>query len=185
MGVVIAPFTLQSDLPPIIAAWRDAFAQPPGGPRSRHELADQLQWHGTFPGFIGLVARDDARDAVLGIVYGFSNRQGQWWRDQVAASLGPEGARTVLDDSFCLMELGVVRSARRQGIAALLVDALLARQPHPRAVLSMQSDNVSALAFYRATGWTVLLARMSFGLGFLPYDILMHPAPATDGHTSP
>jgi ribosomal protein S18 acetylase RimI-like enzyme len=173
----IAPFTLADDVTPIIAAWKDAFSDPPHGHRSVHDLAEQLAWHGTFPGFTGLAARDEATGVVLGMVYGFSNRPGQWWRDRVAAVIGPDQTRELLDDSFCLMELGVMRAARRQGIAQALVNELLARQTHPRVLLSMQSDNRTGLAFYRATGWTTLVAQMSFGMGYLPYDILLHEVP--------
>ena len=180
MGFRIEPFTLTSELPPIVATWRDAFAQPPGGPRSVRELTEQLHWHGTFPGFLGLVARDEQHDTIMGLVYGFSNQSGQWWRDRVADAIGRERTHTILTDSFCLMELGVHRTYRRQGVADALVTALLAQQPYPSALLSMQSDNLTALAFYRATGWETLIARMSFGIGFLPYDILLRRAPHAD-----
>jgi GNAT superfamily N-acetyltransferase len=172
----ITPFTPQDDLRALVAAWKDAFSEPPASYRSLGELTDQLRWHGTFPGFIGVLARDLASGAVLGMTYGFSNRPGQWWRDRVATAIGPERTRMVLDDSFCLMELGVVRAARRRGVARALVAALLARQPHPRALLSMQSDNHGGQAFYLATGWTLVIERMSFGAGFLPYDIFQHTA---------
>ncbi len=174
MSFAIAPFTPAGDVKPIIAAWKDAFSDPPHSYRSTSDLADQLAWHGTFPGFIGLAARDEATGTVLGMTYGFSNHPGQWWRDRVAEALGPQQTRELLDDSFCLMELGVIRAARRRGIAQALVAELLARQPHPRALLSMQSDNLTGLAFYRATGWRTILEKMSFGVGFLPYDIMLH-----------
>lgn len=172
----ILPFTPQDDLRAIVAAWKDAFADPPSSYRSLGELTDQLRWHGTFPGFTGVMAREETSGVVLGMTYGFSNRLGQWWRDRVAEAIGPEQTRVVLDDSFCLMELGVVRSARRRGVGQALVEALLALQPHPRALLSMQSDNRGGRAFYLATGWSIVIERMSFGVGFLPYDILQHPA---------
>ncbi|MBA3822847.1 MAG: hypothetical protein H0X24_02945 [Ktedonobacterales bacterium] len=171
----IVPFTLRDDATPIVAAWRDAFAEPPSGPRAARELNDQLLRHGTLPGFTGCVARDTATERIQGMVYGFSNLPGQWWRDRVAQAMGPTRTQDLLDDSFCLMELGIIRAARRQGIAEALVGAVLAQQPHPQALLSTQSDNRGALAFYLATGWHVVAPRMSFGLGFAPYDILWRP----------
>ena len=57
------------------------------------------------------------------------------------------------------------------------MNELLARQTHPRVLLSMQSDNRTGLAFYRATGWSTLVAQMSFGMGYLPYDILLREVP--------
>jgi ribosomal protein S18 acetylase RimI-like enzyme len=175
MSFQIVPFTLHDDLAPIVAAWRDAFAEPPSGPRSARDLQDQLRWHATFVGFTGCIACEATTGRVQGIVYGFSNQPGQWWRDRVAVALGQSRTRELLDDSFCLMELGVIRAARRQGIAEALVAALLARQPHPQALLSMQSDNKGALAFYQATGWHTVAPQMSFGSGFAPYDILWCP----------
>jgi GNAT superfamily N-acetyltransferase len=179
MPFAITPFTLAEDLTPILTVWRDAFRDPPASYRSLGDLEDQLRWHATFPGFVGVAARDVASGMMLGMTYGFSNRPGQWWRDRVAEAIGPHQARALLDDSFCLMELGVVRAARRQGVALALVAELLARQPHPRALLSMQSDHRGGRAFYLATGWQVVIERMSFGPGYLPYDIFQHPVSHT------
>lgn len=179
MPFAITPFTLTDDLAPIIAAWRDAFRDPPSSYRSLADLEDQLRWHGSFPGFTGVAARETTSGAVLGMTYGFSNRPGQWWRDRVATAIGPQQTQALLDDSFCLMELGVVRAARRQGAARALVAALLARQPHPCALLSMQSDNRSGRNFYLATGWQIVIEKMSFGAGYLPYDIFQHPVSLT------
>ncbi len=173
MAYVLHPFTTQDDLEPIIAAWQAAFATVPNHWRGRQELRDQLVFHGGFPGFAGFVARDTEHDAIAGIVYGFRNTPGQWWRDRVARSLGTERTLEILDDSFCLMELGVMPDARRFGVARLLVHDVLAAQPHPRALLSVESHNEPARRFYLATGWRVLLTRMSFGAGFLPYDIML------------
>jgi ribosomal protein S18 acetylase RimI-like enzyme len=172
MDYDIISFTLRDDLTPIVAAWADAFAEPPSGPRPARELRDQLVRHAAMPGFTGCAATERGTTRVLGMTYGFSNLPGQWWRDRVAAALGPARTRELLDDSLCLMELGVIRAARRRGVAEALVDALLAGGGHPQALLSTQSDNRSALAFYRATGWQVVAPRMSFGAGFAPYDIL-------------
>ena len=179
MDFSIAPFTLRDDPAPIIAAWRDAFADPPSGPRAAHELGNQLARHGLMQGFAGCLARDATTERILGVGYGFSNLPGQWWRDRVAQALGPSRTRELLDNSFCLMELGIVRSARRHGIAEALVKGLLTQQGHPQALLSTQSDNSGALAFYLATGWHIVAPKMSFGFGFAPYDILWCPRPHT------
>jgi ribosomal protein S18 acetylase RimI-like enzyme len=168
---VIMPFTLDDDLQPIVAAWASAFADPPNGPRPAGELFRQLYRHMTYPRFVGLVAREPGTGHVLGLAYGYSNEPGQWWRDCVARALGTQAA-AMLDDSFCLTELGVIMSARRRGIAEDLVDGLAARQSHPRMVLSTRSDNTGGLRFYYATGWRTMLRAMSFGWNFPPYDIL-------------
>ncbi len=176
MPYVITPFTLDDDLQPIVAAWANAFADPPNGPRPAGELLRQLYRHMTYPRFAGLVARSPGTRQVLGLAYGYSNEPGQWWRDCVARALGP-GAATMLDDSFCLTELGVIIPARRHGIAEGLVDALASCQPHPRMLLSTRSDNDGGLRFYYATGWRTVLRAMSFGWNFPPYDILERSVP--------
>ena len=177
MPYVIMPFTPDDDIDPIVATWVAAFAAPPNGPRSAGELHRQLARHFTFPHFVGLVARAPGSSQVLGLVYGYSNEDGQWWRDQVARALGDKATKHLLDNSFCLTELGVVPAARRLGIAQALVNAIEQRQLHPNMVLSTRSDNEEGLRFYRATGWHVLLPEMSFGWNFPPYAILERRAP--------
>jgi ribosomal protein S18 acetylase RimI-like enzyme len=135
-------------------------------------LRDQLYRHSTLPDFCGFVARDAHSGAVLGLVYGYTNAPGQWWRDRVAEAAGMQRAWNILHDSYCLTELGVVPAGRRQGIAHSLVRELMAHQPHPRLLLSTRSDNHEGLAFYHATGWQTALPKMSFGFGYPPYDIL-------------
>ncbi len=180
----VAPFTVRENLDPIVTAWAAAFVEPPNGPRQAIELRHQLLRHSRYDGFRGFVARDRASGQVLGVIYGYSNAQGQWWRDQVARSMGP-GRVALLDDSYCLTELGVIATARRLGVARALVATLLTSQPHPRALLSTRADNYDGLAFYRRTGWQVVLPTMSFGWNFPPYSILMHDAvPAVIGHTA-
>ena len=177
MPYMIMPFTMDDDLEPIVAAWVAAFVAPPNGPRSAGELQRQLARHFNFPRFVGLVARTPGNGQVLGLVYGYSNEDGQWWRDQVARALGEKTTRHVLDNSFCLTELGVVPAARRLGVAQALVNAIEQRQLHPNMLLSTRADNIEGLRFYHATGWHVLLPEMSFGWNFPPYAILERRSP--------
>lgn len=169
---IVAPFSGVEDLTPIVAAWARAFVEPPNGPRVEDDLRAQLHRHLLCPEFRGFVARDGQSGAVLGIIYGYANAPGEWWRDRVAHSMTPDQVSAILDHSSCLSELGVVPAARRRGIAEALVARLAASQPRPYLLLSTRSDNHPGLAFYRATGWTTLLPRMSFGWNFPPYDIL-------------
>lgn len=184
MVFAITPFSMRDELQPLLDAWASAFAAPPNGPRHEIELRDQLQRHSALPNFCGLIARSTETGAILGLTYGYSNAPGQWWRDRVAVALGPRHAGPVLHNTFCLTELGVVPAGRRQGIAEALVRELLARQPHPRALLSTRSDNTEGLAFYRVTGWRIIVPHMSFGWGFPPYDILECSLPMTVNHVT-
>lgn len=170
---VITAFSGADDLNPIIAAWARAFVEPPNGPRQLEDLRAQLSRHLACPEFHGFVACDATDGATLGVVYGYATTPGEWWRDRVAQAMTPEQVTAILDRGFCLSELGVTPEARRRGIAAALVTRLLAAQPFPFALLSTRSDNDAGLAFYRATEWSVLLPRMSFGWNFPPYDILL------------
>ena len=172
MPYLIAPFTPYDDLAPIVMAWTSAFAAPPNGPRSQHELHNQLMRHMTFPRFVGLTARDAGSGRVLGLVYGYSNEIDQWWRDRVADALGRQATAQILSNSFCLTELGVIPAARRRGIAEALVNGIEQRQQHPTLLLSTRADNSEGLRFYHATGWQIVLPSMSFGWGFPPYAIL-------------
>lgn len=176
----IVPFDRHDPLRPIVAAWARAFTEPPNGPRSSADLEAQLQRHLRCPGFAGFVARDATQGDILGIVYGYSNVAGEWWRDRVAQAMSLAQIHQVLDQSYCLSELGVIPEARRLGIAEALVNALEAAQPHPYLLLSTRSDNRHGLAFYGATGWHVLLPAMSFGWNYAPYDILMRVARSQD-----
>ncbi len=169
----ITPFLSTDRRERVIAAWTSAFAAPPNGPRNPHDLEDQLARHMNCRGFQAFVASDNASSAILGFIYGYTNVAGEWWRDRVALALSAQQTTQVLDHSYCLSELGVVPEARRRGVAALLVQRLILAQSHPYVLLSTKSDNYEGLAFYRSTGWSTLVPRMSFGWNFPPYDILL------------
>ena len=170
----IHTFTVDDDLDPIISAWASAFAEPPNGPRPIGELQRQLFHYMVFPHFTGLIAREND-STIIGMIFGYSNEAGQWWNDRVAQAMGPRQSAQLLDDSFCLMELGVVPAARRHGVGEALVATLGAQQPHPRMLLSTRSDNAPGQRFYGRTGWHTVLHEMSFGWNFPPYAILMRP----------
>ncbi len=178
-GFTIMPFARYDDLAPIVAAWARSFAEPPNGPRLAADLEAQVIRHMQSPDFAGFVARALTSEHgpqfgdVLGMIYGYSNQPGEWWRERVAMAMTPDQVTEILNHSYCLSELGVVPEARRMGIAEALVATLVAHQPHPYILLSTRSDNRSGKAFYAATGWQILLPSMSFGWNYPPYDILL------------
>jgi ribosomal protein S18 acetylase RimI-like enzyme len=68
--------------------------------------------------------------------------------------MSPEARREWLDPPhFEVVQLHVAPAAQRAGIGARLLDALLADQPHDRALLSMDPESPTAAPFYRRHGW--------------------------------
>jgi GNAT superfamily N-acetyltransferase len=169
---IIAPFMPFGNLQPIIKAWEESFRDPPNGPRYGSDLIHQIQRHAHYPNFHSLAAYEIETNTVLGMAYGHSNEPGQWWFDSVARVLGEQQTQQCLINTFILTELGVIPRAQRHGVARALVENLFSLQPHSRAVLSTRADNEAGISFYMATGWHILIPKMSFGWGFPPYSIL-------------
>ncbi len=132
----------------------------------------QLPRHVTRDGFVFLVAREAAKEPLLGFGYGYTGAYGQWWTDHVARALGA-GQRAVWLDPphFEIVELHVRPKRQRRGLGSLLLAQLLTRQPHDRAVLSTQRGSTQARSFYAKNGWQEL-AEVDFGTGFPPYLVL-------------
>jgi ribosomal protein S18 acetylase RimI-like enzyme len=128
-------------------------------PASARGLAwrdETLALHAGRTGFVLLAALDDA-DRIAGFAYGYTGAYGQWWTDLVAHHLDDDARAEWLDPPhFEVVELHVHPAAQRAGIGTALLDALLARQAHDRAVLSTDPGSASAPPFYRKHGWTRL-----------------------------
>lgn len=117
-----------------------------------------------YPEWRGLLARG-SDGTVLGFACGSVVRRGQWWHDHLQTYLQLEGA-------WCLVELAVLESARRHGIAQALHDLLLQPVQQPQVVLSTQINNMAAIAFYRQNHYRTLLERIVFTPSYAPYIIL-------------
>ncbi len=118
----------------------------------------------SYPDWSGFVARAE-NGALLGFAFGSSVATGQWWYDHLQSHL-------VLKQTWCLVELGVLEAARRQGVAQALHDALLQQVKQPRVALSTQINNIAALEFYRKNGYQTLLEQIEFTPGQVFYTIL-------------
>lgn len=117
---------------------------------------ETLERHTGRTGFDLLAARDDS-GRIVGFAYGYTGAYGQWWTDLVARHLDDATRATWLDPPhFEVVELHVDPGAQRTGIGTALLDALLARQTHDRAVLATDPRSPSAPPFYRRHGWTRL-----------------------------
>jgi GNAT superfamily N-acetyltransferase len=112
----------------------------------------QLARHAARDDFVFLGAADG--DELVGIAYGYRGRYGQWWTDNVAAALDEETRREWLDPPhFEVVELHVHPDRQRRGTGKALLDELLRRQPHDRALLTMNPASPKASGFYAREGW--------------------------------
>ena len=94
--------------------------------------------HTVRDGFRLARAYDD--DLLVGFAYGYTGKRGQWWTDNVSALLEPAAAETWLGGHFELVSMGVLRAARRRGIARGLMRSLLHGLPHDRLLLMTTAD---------------------------------------------
>ena len=130
----------------------------------------QLPRHAGRDDFTFLVARDEER--LVGFVYGYTGRYGQWWTDRVAGAMTPEQRAEWLDPPhYEVVELHVRPAFQGQGVGSRLLAQLLSRQPHDRALLTTQAGSRQARGFYAKNGWSEL-APVDFGAGFAPYVVL-------------
>jgi ribosomal protein S18 acetylase RimI-like enzyme len=135
-----------------IVAIYDAALEVENGARWASEW---LPVHATRSDFTFLVARED--DAVVGFAYGYTGAYGQWWTDSVAKVLDPEQRAEWLDaPHFEVVELHVRPDRHRRGIGTCLLQELLARQPHDRALLTARENSAQARSFYARNGWEEL-----------------------------
>jgi GNAT superfamily N-acetyltransferase len=115
----------------------------------------QLARHAARDDFVFLGASEG--DALVGIAYGYRGRYGQWWTDNVGAAMDDATRREWLDPPhFEVVELHVHPDRQRRGTGKSLLDELLRRQPHDRALLTMNPASPKASNFYAREGWTKL-----------------------------
>ena len=145
----IEPVDPFAELDAAFAVYCGALAIDPGDPAALRWCDETLPRHASRDDFVFLAARE--RDAIVGIAYGYTGRYGQWWTDRVAAAMNDPTRREWLDPPhYEVVELHVAPEHQRRGIGSRLLDELLQRQPHDRAVLS---TGPQALPFYEKHGW--------------------------------
>lgn len=142
----------EHDVEAVFHLWARAHGVPAERMRQRLEIMTR---HFGYPGFAGLGAWREGR--LVGFVYGFTGKPGQWWYERVRALMPPGMARVWLGHSFEFTELAVDPAQWGQGLGGRLHDAILERRPEPRALLTVSADNERAQAFYLGRGWTRLL----------------------------
>ena len=127
-------------------------------------FTEWLPRHAERAAFAFVAAREG--DEVVGFTYGYAGTYGQWWTDRVAEVLEAEQCAAWLDPPhFEVVELHVRPDRQRRGIGTRLLDDLLARQPHDRALLTARENSQQARSFYAKHGWREL-ATIAWGDGY-------------------
>jgi ribosomal protein S18 acetylase RimI-like enzyme len=121
-------------------------------PQDRQWPDEVLPRHAARKDFVFLGAVED--DRIVGFAYGYRGDYGQWWTDRVAQAMDTETRRQWLDPPhFEVVELHVRPEEQRRGLGSRLLDELLSRQPHDRAVLTADPAKPQPLPFYAKHAW--------------------------------
>jgi ribosomal protein S18 acetylase RimI-like enzyme len=150
--------------PELAAVYLSAY----GGPGYDEDAAraeefgnEKLPLHSQRDGFKLVVARADER--IVGFVFGFTGRRGQWWSDRIAAAAPAEIVAEWVGGHFEIVHLAVMVEAQRQGLGAALLDGVLADLPNEKALLTTYSDDRPAPRLYRRKGWQLLVPDLGWG----------------------
>jgi len=127
----------------------------------------------------GLAALRDGR--LVGFGFGVRSLPGNWWHDRVAEQVGSE--HPALRGAWCLVDLAVAPEERGRGIGGALMEALLAAQPCPRALLSTEVANAGARRLYVRHGWTYLHPGFVFVEGNPAYTIMRRELPSAESRS--
>lgn len=146
-----------------VAVYRDAFGAPPyrEPPEQAEELRARIERYASRDGFVLPVFQHGDAGPVRGFALAVVAHEGDWWRDAVAACVGPEITKRWLGDSVLeIVHVAVAPGAQRSGIGRQMLDALVAGTSAPTAVLSVDPRAEEAQWFYLALGWTPISTRL-------------------------
>jgi ribosomal protein S18 acetylase RimI-like enzyme len=120
--------------------------------------------HASRPGFraVATIADDGT---LLGFGYGYTSTPGQWWHDQIRASLRRDTGKSWLSDCFELVELHVRPAAQGRGIGERQLRALVSGVPNRTVLLSTpEADEQTSRAWrlYRRFGFVDVLRDFYF-----------------------
>lgn len=151
----IAPVDPFAELDSVFAIYCAALGAPIAARETLAWRDETLPRHAARADFEFLGARE--RDELVGFTYGYTGAYGQWWTDRVARAMDDATRAAWLDQPhFEVVELHVRPDRQRRGIGARLLAALLAGQPHERALLTADPASPSAPPFYEKHGWEPL-----------------------------
>lgn len=140
--------------------YRSAFSIFRDGPTETEVRAfsrETLPLHSAREAFSFIAACDD--DELLGFIYGYHGRRGEWWEDWIHERLPERIFDEWFTDQFDVTEFCVRADRHAQGIGSLLYEALLAElagSRYERAVLTTRRLQNPARGFYLKRGWEVV-----------------------------
>jgi ribosomal protein S18 acetylase RimI-like enzyme len=161
--VLDVPQALQA-APELAAVYLSAYGAPgydEDAARAKEVGYKQVPLHSQRDGFKMVVARTDER--MVGFVYGFTGRRGQWWSDRIAEAAPAEIVDEWVGGHFEIVNLAVRVEAQRQGLGAGLLDVLIDDLPNEKALLTTYVDDRPAPRLYRRKGWQVLVPDLGWG----------------------
>jgi ribosomal protein S18 acetylase RimI-like enzyme len=160
-----------------VEVYRDSFAEPPYGesPQQADELRSRLARYSERDGFRLVVARRDD-DRVVGFGLSAIAHPGDWWRERVAATIGPDLTRRWLGTAVTeVVHLAVVPDFRRSGLASAILSAMTTHPDGLGAVLSCHPDATAAQQLYLSRGWQTLSVDFRTQPGQLGYWLMVRP----------
>jgi ribosomal protein S18 acetylase RimI-like enzyme len=135
-----------------------------------NDFLERFKRHTTYPGFKGVVVYD-GKD-VLGFAYGYSSIPGQFYHDLLRMELTNSNQEWWLEDCFEFVELVVHPNYRRKNIGQELATNLLENSKKKTAVLTTQTDNISARNLYKKLNWKIIKENFYPGDTTEPYVIM-------------
>jgi ribosomal protein S18 acetylase RimI-like enzyme len=170
-----------------VQVYRESFAEPPYGetPMQADQLRDRLGRYSERGGFRLVVAwRND--DRVVGFGLSAIAHPGDWWRERVAATIGPDLARTWLGTAVTeVVHLAVAPDSRRSGLASAVLSAMTTHPDGLGAVLSCHPDATAARRLYLSRGWQTLSVDFRTQPGQLGYWLMVKPPTNSSSPRSP
>lgn len=148
-----------------VEVYRAAFGEAPyhETPDQAAGLRDRLERYASRDGFLVPVSYDDAAGQVAGFALAVTAHAGDWWRDRVAACLGPtRTARWLGDTCLEVVHVAVHPYQQRKGHGRALLQALQSSGDSGGAggigtgVLSCHPAAPAAQQLYLGEGWRVL-----------------------------
>jgi ribosomal protein S18 acetylase RimI-like enzyme len=173
-GVTIALYTAEPPAPVVdgcVAVYGAAFGQPPYAETAADAelLRERITRYAGRDGFRLATAHQNGNVAAFALaVRAFP---GDWWRDKVAAAVGPElAARWLPPGVLEVVHVAVDPAFQRQGLGRAML-AEVTRDPDQgarTAVLSCDRDAVPAQRLYLSEGWQLITRELSFLPGMAP-----------------
>ncbi len=152
-----------------VAVYAAAFGQPPYAepPADAELLRERVARYSGRDGFQFPVATEE-HGRVTGFALAVGAYPGDWWRDQVAAAIGPElSARWLPPGVLEVVHVAVDPALHRRGIGRQLL-ASLTGECAAAAVLSCDPAALPAQQLYLSHGWQVITSELSYLPGMPP-----------------